>query len=327
MTQWNFAATLPRTLVHRRAIAEVFLTGAARQDADSFEVAAQIPRYHAFYSDTGEAPVEHDLLLIVEMMRQAALAAAHEFFGVPLRRWFIWRGIDLRVVEHTVLAVRNTPTNVVLRGRVLRRFTGRTGLCGLLVRFGMLLDEREMITADLSYNWLTEPEWVALRASSRTALGLPAECGEPVRPPARIAAPAVGRHNPYNVTISSVFPGPDGAPIAEAVVDLTHPTLFDHPVDHQPAMLQLEVCRQFGNATAGVADRAVRGLSARFTGFGELDLPTTCTATRSADDAGLDLRCRLAQPGRQVADVTLRYCAPTGSTPVTVDRAGDPARV
>ena len=73
----TYDATVPRAMVHRASIAEVFVTdsvaaatnGIGRSEA-SFEVAAQLPRGHVI----GERSAAYDFLLIVEVMRGEGLA-------------------------------------------------------------------------------------------------------------------------------------------------------------------------------------------------------------------------------------------------------------
>ena len=63
-------------------------------------------------------------------------------------------------------------------------------------------------------------------------------------PGRRTATGDVGRLNPYNVVIGPLDRHGVRALRTPVVVDLSHPTMFDHPLDHVPGMLQMEVVRQ-----------------------------------------------------------------------------------
>ncbi|GAA2054724.1 AfsA-related hotdog domain-containing protein [Williamsia deligens] len=51
----TFDRNIPRGIVHRQSIAEVFLTD-AQPTADGAVFAAQLPRNHSYFSDTAVRP-------------------------------------------------------------------------------------------------------------------------------------------------------------------------------------------------------------------------------------------------------------------------------
>ena len=69
--------TLNRRLVHRSALAEVFLTDFQSVDENTFRAAAQLPPRHFYYSDHTSRPAMHDPLAVFESVRQMLLCAMH----------------------------------------------------------------------------------------------------------------------------------------------------------------------------------------------------------------------------------------------------------
>ncbi|MGV9847595.1 ScbA/BarX family gamma-butyrolactone biosynthesis protein [Streptomyces sp. NPDC003442] len=314
----EFSQTVPRELVHRLSLGEVFLTGVLARDEDTLDIGVQIPRSHAFYRDTAGCRHVYDPMVLVEAVRQSLLMLGHDLFENPFGTKFILRDIALRDADITALAVGDVPTEVVLRCRIVRRFRGREGLKGARLSYTALIDDRVVATLDGSMSWLTPAQWQATREDVRATLGLPVQATfTACEPGERIGEALVDRRDAANVVISPLrlqLP-PDGSEMGAArlLVDTSHPVLFDHPLDHVPGMLTLEAFRQLSLATAvetgalPSASAVLTGLKARFTGFGELDLPIACESVRAdGDGTSAVLRCVMKQAGHTIADGELR---------------------
>ncbi|MGW3360285.1 ScbA/BarX family gamma-butyrolactone biosynthesis protein [Streptomyces bungoensis] len=316
----QFTRTLPRELVHRAAVAEVFLTDAERRGRDEVLLAAQLPRHHAFYHDTLAPRTRHDPLLLLEACRQGIFVVAHRYFDVPLGHKFLLRAIDFEVPDPVALARGDRPTEAVVATRVEHRFRTRAGVTGLRLHFTLAIGAREALSARIDYSWMPPQDWTRLRARQRGALGLPEV---PVALPAAHVDPAlVGRRDPANAVISPPRAAGDGNRTAHLVADTSHPTLYDHWVDHVPGMLELEAFRQLA-LTAAVAAGTVRtptalpvGLALRFRSFAEMDLPMECRAV--ADPAGTGVECTLHQSGALAADARITLADPDAPGPPAV---------
>ncbi|MGW1050706.1 ScbA/BarX family gamma-butyrolactone biosynthesis protein [Streptomyces sp. CG4] len=304
----QFARTLPKELVHRAAIAEVFLTDAERHSDDEVLLAAQLPRLHAFYDDTLGPRTHHDPMLLFEACRQGIFVVAHSYFGVPLGHKFLLRTVEFEMPDPAALASGATPTEAVIAACIERRIRSRAGVTGLRLRFTVTIGAREAMLARIDYSWMPPEDWTRLRAGQREALGLPEL---PVALPGpRIDPALVGRSDPANVVISSPRTPGDGIRTARLVADTMHPTLYDHWVDHVPGMLELEAFRQLA-VNAAVAAGTVRAatalpvaLTARFRCFAEMDLPLECRTAPVLP--GTDIECTLHQPGALVAEAGIR---------------------
>jgi hypothetical protein len=169
--------------------------------------------------------------------------------------------------------------------------------------------------------WLRPHEYARVREEGRRQKGLPMDVSP--LPPIQVRAEprAVGRQDPRNVVIGPTCAS-DGEHVADAYIDLSHPALFDHPGDHLPGMLEVEVFRQ---ATISAAEqeygiepkRAVMvACDASYSTYGELDEPTSCVirlqgalAQRGGATVRVPAEAVLLQSGRQIAagSVTLLY--------------------
>ncbi len=320
MPHLEFSHTIPRELVHRRSIAEVFVTSDAQLDDVHYEFGAQLPRLHAFYSDTfssgalysGTGP-RHDPLLVFEVCRQASILLAHRYFAVPFDQYFVLRSMRTTVLDHDALGVAAEPADAHVTCEVVRRYVREATLTGADLHFGVRVGHCAAVAVDFSYSWVPPQVWARSRRSGRKRLRL----GSTVRAApvgVRAEPEAVGRRHPFNVVIGPPRTGADGQARARLVVDTGHPALFDHPLDHVPAMLQLEACRQLSTAAVGAAapyeDIGLDAVSARFAEFVELDLPTECVARFepvASDGVRHRFRCvcTLVQRGRAAAEAAL----------------------
>lgn len=79
----NFTRTVDRSLIHRWALSEVFLTDARSVDESEYLAAAQLPPWHAYYSERFSRLGAPDPLLLLECARQAETYGGHAFVGAP----------------------------------------------------------------------------------------------------------------------------------------------------------------------------------------------------------------------------------------------------
>jgi hypothetical protein len=277
--QLRFESTVPRRLVHRNAVAEVFITDSVARGESSFEAAAQLPRGHA----VNENQSVYDFLLLVEAGRQSAVVVAHRHLDVPLGMPFIFRFLRLDVLDPDRLRIgsRSADARISMSVSAERNRAGR--LRGFTFSDAMLsIDDKPAVALAGGLIFLTRPAFDSLRSRGRDAK---LARSRPLATRLLPASPAtVARADGRNVVISEPTVWGDGKAEASLVVDVDHPHLFDHPVDHVPGNLQLEACRQMAVATTaqwhGFDPLGLTVVSAHadFDDFAELDLVTRITA-------------------------------------------------
>ncbi|WP_228002268.1 ScbA/BarX family gamma-butyrolactone biosynthesis protein [Nocardia australiensis] len=303
--------TISRELTHRCAVSEVFVTSLDAVGEDLFIAGAQLPRMHAYYGDhAGSLAMRHDPLLVMEAARQAAIAVAHEFYGVPLEMAFVVRTFNGAGADTTAWEIGTAPEDLVIRVRVPQQHRRDGVLHGL----DMVLDIESagvpMLTVDGSFSWVTSRQWSGLRSAFRDSLGL-----EPYHSASALterADPAtVGRENWRNVVIGP--PRPDGVTVRAALVaDLGHPFLFDHQLDHIPGSLLIEACRQTALSMVVGDLPKLECVASAFDRFVELDLPAECVAEVAEQGGGaVVIHCEIQQAGAVAARIDLEFAEET----------------
>ncbi|MER6604750.1 ScbA/BarX family gamma-butyrolactone biosynthesis protein [Streptomyces sp. NPDC000927] len=253
---------VPGVYVHKTDESEILLAAYRRSGPDAFRVVARWPTRHRFYR-----PVHggYDPLLVAESVRQAVPLLSHAGYDVPFGHRQSWDYFRCTADMAALAATADRP-EVELHitcADVVRR-AGR--LVSLSMRVRMIRGGRTIGRAELGfhnhspaiYAWL-RGRYGDLDAALAGAL-----------PPAPPMAPAdVARDSLTDVVLS-----PAGSPARSRLrVDLTHPVLFDHPVDHIPGMLLLEGARQAAHAALAPTPMAVIGMDASFHRYAELDAP------------------------------------------------------
>ncbi|MEX1659182.1 ScbA/BarX family gamma-butyrolactone biosynthesis protein [Streptomyces pseudovenezuelae] len=263
----SWTTTVPREFVHRASIAEVMLTGWERVDDHRFTVTAQWPRRHSFFAGFDGF---HDPLIAAETIRQTAILLAHTEFGVPLGYHFLMAGLSVSVQpEH--FRIGWTPASLELDVSCTNVKRRRNAFAGCDVNVKIYRDGSLAATGGGAVTCIDPKVYARLRAAklldSQRPRALPLTAPE--------APQTVGRMSPVDVVLSPV--GEPGR--WQLRVDIRHPVLFDHPVDHVPGMLLLEAARQATAATLGRASLPV-AFTIEFTRYVELDVPCTVEALR-----------------------------------------------
>ncbi len=272
----GYDATVPRGLVHRNAVSEVFATDSRQTAENTFEVAAQLPRGHVML----ETPA-YDLPLLLEACRQTGVLISHRHLDVPMDRAFIMRGMSLHVGDLDGLRQGPEPARAMVRTEadLYRNRAGR--LRGYDFRGDVFINGAEVAKAAGSLIFVNRPAYQALRTKGRDALDWSAAAApRPVPAPPAV----VGRRDPRNVVITDPVQRGDHGWRATVVPDHGHPHLFDHPLDHLPGNLLIEAARQVAVAAAArsagldPAPLVPVSVEASFSSFCENDLPSTVEA-------------------------------------------------
>ncbi|MET7746257.1 ScbA/BarX family gamma-butyrolactone biosynthesis protein [Streptomyces sp. NPDC005385] len=224
----RLTCTVPKEFVHRAALAEVLLTGHTRLADNRFQVTAQWPRSHSFYTPLNGT--HHDPLLAAETIRQVGAFLPHAEFGVPIGHQFLMRTFDLQV-DPAHLHVGATPADLdidVTFHDIRTRGTTHTA-----ARYDAVVRRHgdTVATGSFTYTCITPQAYRRLRGNH-------GHLHTPLTAP--LPPQSVGRLSPTDVVLS-----PTTTPNTwQLRIDTRHPVLFDHPVDHAPGMLLAEAARQ-----------------------------------------------------------------------------------
>jgi hypothetical protein len=255
-TEDRFSAPVPRELVHRRSISEVFVTGVCRKDNSTYTASAQWPRWHVFF---GSGDHGFDSALVVETLRQVTVLIAHTQLHVPLGMQFLMSDMSVAMIPGAIrdpslpaeVTVEVVISQVRARGHVAAGFRSNAVFLvgGQIIADG---SAGARIVDPETYNRI-RPRLINQSIRKTTVRPLPAA--------------AVGHQAAWNVVLGQ------GLKMSNwpLHVDVSNPILFDHPLDHVPGVLMIEAVRQAMRVALGNPSLDFSFVDAQFVSIAELD--------------------------------------------------------
>jgi hypothetical protein len=273
----RFDATLPRGIVHKAAIEQVLLSDAVRLGELEFACATQLARAHSYYSDL-LLPI-YDPLVLLEVSRQAVVLGSHEYFGVPPSWQFIFSDIRGTIHDARALEVGTAPVDCVVLLALEEARYRRGELSSGRFRARWELGGTTAATLVGTATFFSRERYGVLRKTMRKWI----RPEPPSAPPVPLSPAEVGRASTRNVVVGAPVEQ-DGSHVCGVIVDESHATFFDHPLDHVPGALLIEAFRQTAVAAACSAhglrpERAlVAEYAAEYSRLGELGASIRCSA-------------------------------------------------
>ncbi|MGI9100236.1 MAG: beta-ketoacyl-ACP synthase 3 [Solirubrobacteraceae bacterium] len=311
---------MPRGLVHRNCLSELFLTDSARVDDTHFVAAAQLPVAHPYYGDHVGPAAGVDPLLLLECCRQAETHAVHAHFAAPADTKFVLRSWRMRLSDLPApfaaagpheLTIAATTSDATWRGTVLRsqRYAMQVFLAGTAV-------------ADVAMHadYLSGELYDGVRSRGRQTAPPSSDDFRAADPCGGVAPWRVGRNHADNVVLQALRVDGDAIHCRLRVLG-GHASMFDHAQDHLPGMVLMEAARQMcvmaAERLAGIAPREalVTALQASFSAYAELDAPVCVIArceSAGGDPAARTIAVAFVQDDETIAEasVDLRSSAP-----------------
>ncbi|HST46444.1 ScbA/BarX family gamma-butyrolactone biosynthesis protein [Jatrophihabitans sp.] len=306
----SYDRTVDRTLLHRAALAEVFLTDARPVSPQRYLAAAQLPPAHRYYTDHLNGAAVLDPILLLECCRQAETLGGHQFCGVGDGQVFILKRWSMQLRDAGLPA---QPAPACLRLDVRTSNARRVGprLRAVTFTIDMSIGRQDVGTTRMDVAYLAAQDYLGRRR--RPDGGLPPRSDEiPAPAPENLLpARAVGRELAANVLLAEPSrSGGQSSYLLRLAVD--HPSMFDHPQDHVPGVVLTDAARQAGvhllSASSGLdpAELALTGFAGTFSRYADLDRPTRVQARRS-DSGPLAATVTLTQQGEQVCLLELDF--------------------
>ncbi|WP_426979988.1 ScbA/BarX family gamma-butyrolactone biosynthesis protein (plasmid) [Pseudarthrobacter sp. O4] len=223
-----FSAPIARELVHRRAIAEVFLTGIHSPGNRTFTIWAQWPRWHVFYGSQRDC---FDSALVVETLRQLTVLVAHTQLGVPLDMQFLMPEMSVSMTPGATQDPLH-PADVTAEVHVSEvRRTGQ-GISAFRTTAVFFVNGHKIAEGTARARIVDPEAYNRIRSRHRITEG-----HQEVPP---VSADRVGHTSAWNVVLGES----DASGWWPLRVDISNPILFDHPLDHVPGVLLIEAVRQ-----------------------------------------------------------------------------------
>lgn len=239
LSSLSFDRTVPRNLVHRRSVGEVFLTDARRIAADRVQIGAQLPTSHTYFHDHTNLN-SLDPLLLMEICRQANIATAHmlevSYDTTLISQNFCMADISIDVPLGHPLDVG---IDSIFEWTKFRRGIPRAGEC----RQELYIKDRLICRYSGKGILVSSTELDNLRSYDESGVIKSTESLVDVAYPDAIPPYMVGRTNPLNVVLTDLSKNSDkiSATISPRMANLA---LFDHNYDHFTMQIVTEACRQ-----------------------------------------------------------------------------------
>lgn len=252
----NFSTTVPRELVHRIAISEVYLTHFVSHATDQFKIGVQWPRDHIFYRTVDGAV---DSSLLIETFRQATVLVAHATYSVPLDHKFLLP--DIRVVRHRAFyPTSGRPAELLLEMSVYQLQRTVNGASSLRVEGKFFINGSIVGEADAGARIMGPRSYARYRGARNSS----SQLGR-ARP--GVSQESVGVERDSNVLL--------GLPLEEnrwpLRIDFSNPVYFDHPLDHVPGTVLIESGRQAVRAFTNNPKLDLQEITVTFESMVELD--------------------------------------------------------
>jgi hypothetical protein len=257
-----FTSTVPRQYVHKAAQSEVLLTGYDAGGDDTFAVTAQWPRAHSFYDS---AHGMHDPLLLAETIRQTVPLLSHLGYDAPFDHRQIWDHLTW-TADTAALTCEGTPAEITAQIRCIDVARRGRRLAALTMEVDLTRGGKVVATAHTHFTNQAPAVYRRLRGPYAD-LDHAASLATPPPPP--LAPQHVGRDRSRDVVLALT----DTPHRYQLRVDLSHPALFDHRVDHAPGMLLLEAARQAAQTLTYPHFAVITGMDSTFHRYVEFDAP------------------------------------------------------
>lgn len=258
----SYETAVPRSLVHRLAVSEVYLMTAEQLGVDQFHLTAQWPRRHFYYR---VADCSVDPMLVAETLRQSTILVAHRYYEVPLTRRFLMRRMTVSLAGGDIVAsVR--PAEIVLKVGVDRMRSGPNGVTRMRTNIEFWFQDNLIAEGMGDLQVVNARVYERMRSGSQSSEWL------------TLAAYAGGGKKPSAQGV--VLNRSGSGPAWQLVIDYSHPVFFDHPVDHLPGMLIMESARQAAAEVVGIPSAEFTYFDGRYDRFLDLGNLTTIRLER-----------------------------------------------
>ncbi|GHH27686.1 ScbA/BarX family gamma-butyrolactone biosynthesis protein [Streptomyces lanatus] len=265
---------VPKEYVHLHREESVLVTGWSKDGDDQYSVGARWPAAEQGLPDP---------LLLTQTIRQSCLVIAHAERSVPLSHQTLMERMDFSLAPG-FRALKNRPVDLLVK--VSCRSTGRRSM---RMELTLLHEKQTVATSVVSFSWIAPAVYRRLRGEY-----LDVPWGRfPVPLPAPVEAHTVGRADTSCVVLAATdLPGR-----WQLRTDVDNKVLYDHPVDHVPALALIEGACQAAQGLMRPAVFTPVEVTSWYDRYIEFDAP--CWIEAVVDSSADDGRTRVEVTGVQ----------------------------
>ncbi|PVZ88912.1 hypothetical protein C9426_05225 [Serratia sp. S1B] len=235
-------STIDRKYVHRQAINEVFITSQHQLADDHFMIFAALPKSHMYFNDYSKlanGKQYYDPMLLLEVFRQTSICVTHKYYDVPFSAKFIFNDANFNIINYQKLEVTQEPSLASVEVKITNHKYRKNILTGYTLEMKLFIDNVLCAQKSMGIGWMDGAVWKKLRSKVEIHKLLN---HLDIKPESCLS---VGRIISHNVVIGNAQIKNDHF-TTELIVDQSYSPIFDHPLDHVPAMFIIEAFRQTG---------------------------------------------------------------------------------
>ncbi|KZF06151.1 hypothetical protein A2J03_25300 [Rhodococcus sp. EPR-157] len=257
----EYVRTVPRHLVHRHAVAEVFVTDYRFEPEAAYEVGIQLPPAHRIF-DTSSG--HHDPLSVAEAFRQAVVLLCHTRYHIPSHHSLLMETFSLNMLGSHGIPTTSAPLAFDL---TVNKLSYRDDAVSGVDVSGTLSDgSKDIARCNAVARGVSPDGYRRIRRGRENQYP-----SRRTTPPGSVTVRPgrVGRLSEPDVLISAN----DARRVMFCDPDPQNSALLDHPVDHIPGMVVFEAARQAVRYRSGNPAAQIHTLSAVFPQFTEWETP------------------------------------------------------
>jgi 2-oxo-3-(phosphooxy)propyl 3-oxoalkanoate synthase len=239
----DYGRTVPRHLVHRRAVAEVFITDYSFDTEGAYQVGVQLPPAHRIFDTSSR---RDDPLGVAEAFRQTVVLLCHTRYQIPTHYSFLMETFSVDMLSSQIVAAAASP-----------------------LTFHLTVDKlnyRDNAVSGVDVSGILSDGTTDIARCTAVARGASPDGYRRIRQGREHRYPSQRFVPSGSIAVSAARAG--------RLIDRdVNVALFDHAVDHIPGMIIFEAGRQALRYRTGNPAAQISSFSAVFPRFTEWEVP------------------------------------------------------
>lgn len=270
----DFSQTIPKSLVHKRNVENVYLTNISKITDDEYECATILPVCNIFFSQFEEI-LHKNIIFIIEISRQMSIAVTHLRYNIPLETNFIANSTQVSFLDSELSYEDIKEKKIKTRiEKDFIKFSSKKEIKIIRYNLSIYTNKKKYCQVSTEVSLHNAVRYKRLRLISRyKAIGSEKQMPKPSHNKSELP------RDQYVKLIKNINYDTSNSIKADLIVDFRHPFFFDHFNDHISGMLIIAGLRQlvikyiklkYGDYNNKIY---LTDFNLKFLAFGELDFP------------------------------------------------------